>query len=162
MFLTALSISGICVMTALSNINQRVEKRRANRPMTHLGRHLLTTHFSGSRAIAMTSASLITIMACSTASAQQEQPAAPKAGEVQELVVTGFRHSLETALALKRNSFLPIESVAPEDIGKLPDQNVAEALQRLPGVQIDRTEGANADRFQIFTGIQLKKFYNLT
>ena len=36
---------------------------------------------------------------------------------------------------------LPIESVAPEDIGKMPDQNVAESLQRLPGVQIDRSGG---------------------
>src|SRR5579862_130993 len=109
--------------------------------MRHLGRHLLTTHASGPRTIAMTSASALAIMACSAASAQQAQPAAAKGGEVQELVVTGFRHSLETALALKRESFLPIESVAPEDIGKLPDQNVAEALQRLPGVQIDRANG---------------------
>ncbi len=58
-----------------------------------------------------------------------------------EIVVTGFRASLETALANKRNSELPIESVAPEDIGKFPDQNVAESLQRLPGVQIDRSQG---------------------
>ena len=36
---------------------------------------------------------------------------------------------------------LPIESVEAEDIGKLPDQNVAEALQRLPGIQIDRSQG---------------------
>jgi len=60
---------------------------------------------------------------------------------LQEIVVTGFRASLQSALDAKRNSNLPIESVAPEDIGKLPDQNVAEALQRLPGVQIDRSQG---------------------
>jgi TonB-dependent receptor len=67
---------------------------------------------------------------------------AAKDGELSEIVVSGYRQSLETALDTKRDSNLPIESVAPEDIGKMPDNNVAEALQRLPGVQIDRS-GAN-------------------
>ena len=61
-----------------------------------------------------------------------------KSDDLQEIVVTGYRQSLQTALDTKRNSNLPLESVAPEDIGKMPDQNVAESLQRLPGVQIDR------------------------
>jgi iron complex outermembrane recepter protein len=67
------------------------------------------------------------------------QPAPP--GDLQEVVVSGFRLSLESALNNKRNSDLAIESLAPEDIGKMPDQNVAEALQRLPGIQIGRAEG---------------------
>jgi iron complex outermembrane recepter protein len=58
--------------------------------------------------------------------------------DLTEIVVTGYRQSLQTALDAKRINILPIESVAPEDIGKMPDQNVAESLQRLPGVQIDR------------------------
>jgi iron complex outermembrane receptor protein len=62
--------------------------------------------------------------------------------DLQEIVVTGFRQSLQTAIDTKRASILPIESVAAEDIGKMPDNNVAESLQRLPGVQIDRS-GAN-------------------
>ncbi len=72
------------------------------------------------------------------------QSAAQTAGsdDLTEVVVTGYRKSLQTALDSKFNSDLPIESVAPEDIGKMPDQNVAESLQRLPGVQIDRS-GAN-------------------
>jgi iron complex outermembrane receptor protein len=61
-----------------------------------------------------------------------------KTDELSDIVITGYRESLQTALDAKRNSDLPIESVAPEDIGKMPDQNVAESLQRLPGVQIDR------------------------
>jgi iron complex outermembrane receptor protein len=68
----------------------------------------------------------------------QTTQAAEKPDELQEIVVTGFRASLQTALDTKRDSNLPIESVAPEDIGKMPDQNVAESLQRLPGIQIDR------------------------
>lgn len=62
----------------------------------------------------------------------------PQTTKPEDIVVQGFRRSLESALNRKRNSDLIIESVAPEDIGKLPDTNVAESLQRLPGVQIDR------------------------
>ena len=72
-------------------------------------------------------------------SSSQDQSAGPAANS--EIVVTGFRASLQSALKNKRNSDLPIESIAPEDIGKFPDQNVAESLQRLPGVQIDRAQG---------------------
>ena len=71
------------------------------------------------------------------AGAHAEAPA----GDIQEVVVSGYRESLDKALANKRNSDLPIESVAPEDIGKMPDQNVAESLQRLPGIQINRAGG---------------------
>ncbi len=78
--------------------------------------------------------------------AQPPSPAAPAPSEAQpstvnEVVVTGFRASLLNALTQKRDSILPIESITPEDIGKFPDQDVAESLQRLPGVQIDRSQG---------------------
>ncbi len=95
-----------------------------------------------SRAIAMGGASLLALGAYSTASAQQSTPAAPAATQkIDEVVVTGYRASLQSALNAKRQAILPIESVAPEDIGKMPDQNVAESLQRLPGIQIDRSQG---------------------
>ncbi|HME40838.1 MAG TPA: TonB-dependent receptor [Steroidobacteraceae bacterium] len=74
--------------------------------------------------------------------AQTTSQASAKPDDLQEIVVTGYRQSLQTALDAKRNSTLPIESVAAEDIGKMPDNNVAESLQRLPGIQIDRS-GAN-------------------
>ena len=70
---------------------------------------------------------------------QTTSQSSAKSDDLQEIVVTGFRQSLQTALDAKRNSDLPIESVAAEDIGKMPDNNVAESLQRLPGVQIDRS-----------------------
>jgi len=70
---------------------------------------------------------------------QTTSQSSTKADDLQEIVVTGYRQSLQTALDAKRNSNLPIESVAAEDIGKMPDNNVAESLQRLPGVQIDRS-----------------------
>ncbi len=64
-----------------------------------------------------------------------------KADDLQEIVVTGFRESLETALNRKRDSNQPIESIVAEDIGKMPDQDVSESLQRLPGVSINRSGG---------------------
>ncbi len=62
-------------------------------------------------------------------------------GPVETVVVTGFRASLANALDAKKNSNLIMESVTAEDIGKMPDQDVAESLQRLPGIQIDRDQG---------------------
>jgi iron complex outermembrane recepter protein len=61
--------------------------------------------------------------------------------ELQEIVITGYRESLQSALNRKRESIQPIESVVAEDIGKMPDQNVSESLQRLPGVSINRSGG---------------------
>ena len=100
------------------------------------------TEFKGRlRITAMGGASMMVLAICSAADAQQSLDTKAKSTEVGEVVVTGYRASLQTALTNKRNSILPIESVAPEDIGKMPDQNVAESLQRLAGVQIDRTQG---------------------
>src|SRR5271170_2745202 len=93
----------------------------------------------------MTAVSLEGSLAGHAVFADQAQTTTQSSGtsnDLTEIVVTGYRQSLQTALDTKRNSNLPIESVAAEDIGKMPDNNVAEALQRLPGVQIDRS-GAN-------------------
>jgi TonB-dependent receptor len=96
----------------------------------------------------------------STAASGPTRPAA-NSGEAHtqpdQIVVTGYRHSLESAINRKRQSDLLIESVAPEDIGKLPDTNVAEALQRLPGVQIDRSANGEGTAVLI-DGLR----YNLT
>lgn len=66
-----------------------------------------------------------------------DQPAAPMA----EVVVTGIRASLEQSLSQKRNSDSVIDVVSAEDIGKLPDKNVADAVQRVPGVNISSSAG---------------------
>jgi iron complex outermembrane recepter protein len=60
---------------------------------------------------------------------------------VEEVVVTGTRASLSRALDLKKDTLGVVDSIAAEDIGKFPDQNVAESLQRIAGVSIDRTAG---------------------
>lgn len=60
---------------------------------------------------------------------------------VEEVVVTGFRGSLERALTLKRNSNSVVDSIVAEDIAKFPDNNLAESLARVPGVTITREGG---------------------
>ncbi len=55
---------------------------------------------------------------------------------LEEVVVTGIRASLEAATDLKRNDSRIVDAVVAEDIGKLPDNNIAEALQRVTGVSI--------------------------
>ena len=65
----------------------------------------------------------------------------PERDELATVVVTGFRQSLQNAQIIKREATEVVDSVVAEDIGKLPDNNLAEALQRIPGVQITRNRG---------------------
>lgn len=61
---------------------------------------------------------------------------------LEEVVVTGVRASLSKAIDIKRNKFQIVDSIVAEDIGKFPDNNVVEALQRVSGVQVtDRGAG---------------------
>lgn len=70
------------------------------------------------------------------------QPAAAaEATTVGELVVTGIRASQEQSIATKRNADAVVDSITAEDVGKFPDKNVAEALQRVPGIVINREFG---------------------
>jgi TonB-dependent receptor len=57
------------------------------------------------------------------------------------VVVKGFRGSLQSAISEKRRSVEMVDVIKSEDIGKFPDLNLAEALQRVPGVSIDRDGG---------------------
>lgn len=58
-----------------------------------------------------------------------------------EIIVTGIRGSLQSAQGLKRNADQVVDSIVAEDIGKLPDVNVTEALQRVSGIQVGRDRG---------------------
>lgn len=73
--------------------------------------------------------------------ATDEQTASADEQQGEEIVVTGFRQSLEAALNVKRNSVSSVDAVVAEDIAKFPDQNLAESLQRIPGVSIQRDAG---------------------
>lgn len=60
---------------------------------------------------------------------------------METVVVTGIRASMRAAIDIRRTSVNAVDAIASEDLGKMPDQNVAESLQRLPGVTIDRNRG---------------------
>jgi iron complex outermembrane recepter protein len=67
--------------------------------------------------------------------------AAKPDNEVGEVVVTGFRESLERAIQIKRETINQVDAISSTDIGKLPDHNVADALQRVPGVNTSSSAG---------------------
>jgi iron complex outermembrane recepter protein len=75
----------------------------------------------------------------SGALAQVQDP--DEATEVDEIVVTGFRASLSAGLDAKRRETGVVDVIVAEDIADFPDLNLAEAIQRVPGVAIDRDAG---------------------
>ncbi|WP_419815932.1 TonB-dependent receptor [Glacieibacterium sp.] len=88
------------------------------------------------------------------AAASRTSPGAPDAGaNGDEIVVTGLIGSLVRNLDLKRQSAGVVDVISAEDIGKFPDANVASALQRLPGVTIQRS-GSRGDA----TGVSIRGF----
>ncbi|WP_052027725.1 TonB-dependent receptor [Sphingobium sp. ba1] len=73
--------------------------------------------------------------------AQDGAPQTAADEEVADIVVTGFRESLGAAINLKRQSVGSVDAIVAEDIAKFPDQNLAESLQRIPGISIQRDGG---------------------
>jgi iron complex outermembrane recepter protein len=69
----------------------------------------------------------------------QEAPAAE--GALEEIIVTGIRAGIESAIAVKQESMSIVEAISAEDIGKLPDTSIAESISRLPGLTSQRAEG---------------------
>ena len=68
----------------------------------------------------------------------------------KDIVVTGVRQSLERAAEVKRNAVQVVDSIVATDIGKLPDPNVAAALQRVPGIQV------SVDRNNELAGVRIR------
>lgn len=90
------------------------------------------------RLLALTTAMGVALAFAPAAAAQD-----PDDGDAIEevIIVTGIRGSVARSLDIKRNSDGFVDAVSSEDVGKLPDQNVAEALQRVPGITITRSRG---------------------
>lgn len=77
-----------------------------------------------------------------TPAPQQDVPAA-------DIVVTGFRAALNNALAQKREETAAVDSILAEDIGKFPDSNLAESMQRIPGVALSRGDGGEGRNISV-------------
>ena len=67
------------------------------------------------------------------------------ANELEEVVVTGLRGSLKASMEVKRDASGVVDAISAEDIGKFPDTNLAESLQRITGVSIDRVNGEGSN-----------------
>ena len=116
---------------------------------------------SARRIIALTTASGLALAAAHPALAQtvdeddtitEESPAGtPETLDDENvIIVTGFARSLKTAQDIKENADTVVDVITAEDIGALPDRSVAEALQRVPGVNIGRFEKtSDPDRFSV-------------
>src|SRR5690349_20140427 len=76
-----------------------------------------------------------TVVFMSMPAAAQESEATGQV-ELEEVVVSGVRQSLERAAEVKRDAVQVVDSIVATDIGKLPDRTVAAALQRVPGIQV--------------------------
>ncbi|AOF95184.1 TonB-dependent receptor [Sphingobium sp. RAC03] len=98
--------------------------------MTISKTRILSAYVSGASALAL---SMGLQPAFAQDSITEEQPA--------EIVVTGIRASLNAASDIKRNAQGVVDAISAEDIGKFPDTNLAESLQRITGVSIDRSNG---------------------
>jgi len=84
---------------------------------------------------------LTMILGSGAALAQDAAPQSDDATEVGEIVVTGFRASLQNAVSAKRRESGVVDVIKAEDIADFPDLNLAESLQRVPGVTITRANG---------------------
>ncbi|WP_213086232.1 TonB-dependent receptor [Roseateles sp. DAIF2] len=87
----------------------------------------------------------ITLLAAAgSIQAQQAEQKKPEAAQLDQVVITGIRASLETAANIKRNATAVVDAVSAEDVGKLPDADVGQALGRIPGISVGRAFGQGA------------------
>lgn len=88
------------------------------------------------------------LLVAAPAFAQEATPAAAQ-DEIETVTVTGFRSSLKSALNVKKNSAATIDSILAEDVGKFPDSNLAESMQRIPGVTLSRGDGGEGRNISV-------------
>jgi len=74
---------------------------------------------------------------------------APPAADLDRVIVSGIRGSLQSSMNLKRDSVGVVDGIIAEDIGKFPDTNLAESLQRISGVSINRTGSGEGSKITV-------------
>jgi TonB-dependent receptor len=83
-------------------------------------------------------------LACGVSFVALNAAANAQSGDMETVVVTGIRASLHSSQEIKQNASGVVDAITAEDIGKFPDTNLAESIQRIPGVTIDRNNGEGA------------------
>ncbi|WP_188063014.1 TonB-dependent receptor [Sphingobium sp. KCTC 72723] len=110
--------------------------------------HTATRTAFARRSSAIAIATTMLVAAPAIAQSAADQPAADQS-EAADIVVTGFRASLNSALGMKRNEAAAVDSIVAEDIGKFPDSNLAESMQRVPGVALARGDGGEGRNISV-------------
>ncbi|MCJ2187203.1 TonB-dependent receptor [Novosphingobium beihaiensis] len=103
------------------------------------GRNILR---AGVSATALAACALPSIAWAQTASESDTATADDQNVDYNAIIVTGIRASLQSARTRKRDAEVVVDSISAQDIGALPDRSVSEALQRVPGVTLQRTSEA--------------------
>jgi TonB-dependent receptor len=104
---------------------------------------------------ASVAATITSLLALSGPIRAEDPPAKQPSGsntsnqELEEITITGIRRSLEDAIRDKRDALQVIDAISAEDIGKFPDKDMGEALQRVTGVQINRSSGGEGSTVTI-------------
>ncbi|UVO50576.1 TonB-dependent receptor [Sphingomonas sp. SUN019] len=111
--------------------------------------HLIDRNAHALRRLALT-ASVVALAFAATAAQAQDAPVAPDE-TAEDIVVTGDRASTLAAIRIKRDAPTIIEAVSADTVGKLPDYNPAEAIQRLPGVSVQIDQGEA--RYAVVRGV---------
>jgi iron complex outermembrane receptor protein len=91
-----------------------------------------------------------TLAADAPAPADNNTPATPQ--QLEEVVVTGIRASLQKSLDIKMQSTGVVDAISAEDIGAFPDASLGEAMQRIPGVTVTRTTQGGTGGPELYTG----------
>lgn len=119
---------------------------QSRHPADRMARRCFTRGFRRS-AIALAIAALLSANAHAQEAGQASDTDQDNqdATELDTVVVTGVRSSVTQAQLIKQNAEQIVDSIVAEDIGKLPDNNVAEALQRISGIQIQRNYGEGSE-----------------
>ncbi|MCY4753210.1 TonB-dependent receptor [Pelomonas aquatica] len=89
----------------------------------------------------------LTLGGLAVAPAWAQQAAAPEKQQLDTVEITGVRATLKKNLSEKREAQNIVDSISAEDVGKFPDKNVADSLQRVPGISVDRSWGEGRDIF---------------
>jgi TonB-dependent receptor len=76
-------------------------------------------------------------------SSDDQDAASAKPGEKNDIVIVGVRRALDTAQSIKKNARTVVDSVTATDIGAFPDASAASALQRIPGISVNRLQSAD-------------------
>lgn len=103
-------------------------------------------HYKSGKALAFTMPLIIAAISAGAHAQETDE----EVDELEEIVVTGIKASLSSAQSLKENADTFLDAITAQDIGALADRSVAEALQRVPGVNIGRfKKTSDPDRFSV-------------